>query len=180
MNTYDDGVYGVRMRKWFGLGPKGGGEGIPFVPGSVATENLEIAVRYGAGGFYLGTNNPGTISHVEKWFPQGPIQIKKIGVFVCSTLLNASEGKMRFNFLTRGASASVVGTIVMSTATVAEGAFASKVALTTTKCKAGEYLTIQSCESVTTGGTERKATTTGRPAFFVDYLPLYDPARWGG
>jgi hypothetical protein len=170
------------MRKWFGLGSKWGGENnYPIIPGSYATITLEQFVNYGrCGGFYLATNNPGTISHVEKWFPQGPIQIKKIGVFVCSTLLNASEGKMRFNFLTRGASASVIGTIVMSSATVAEAAFASKVALTTTKCKAGEYLTIQSCESVTNAGTERKATTTGRPAFFVDYLPLYDPARWGG
>jgi len=180
MNTYDDNVYGTRMRKWFGLGPKWGGEGIPFVIGSQATQNLEIACRYGAGGFYLGTHDPGTISHVEKWFPQGPIQIKKIGVFVCSTLLNASEGKMQFRFLTRGGSASVIGTVVMASATVAESVFASKVALTTTKCKAGEYLTIQSYEPKTNTGTEVKATTTGRPAFFVDYVPLFDPARWGG
>lgn len=179
-HEYSSDIYGRRCRKWFGLGPRWGGEGLVYTVGSYATQTLEM-ITTGRGGYYLGTHDPGTLTHVEKWFPQGPIEIKKIGVFICSTLLNASEGKMGFRFLSRGASASVVGTLVMSSATVSEAAFASKVSLTTTKCKAGEYITCQSYEPVTTGGaTEIKATTTGRVAFFLDYVPLYDPDRWGG
>jgi hypothetical protein len=179
---YDDNHYSTKQRKWFGLGPKWGGEGITFIPGSYATQALEI-FGMGAGGFFLGTHDPGTLVHVEAWRPQGPIEIKKIGVFVCSTLLNGSEGVMNFQFLTRGASASVVGTLHAASATCSENTItASKTSLTVTQCKAGEYITIKSYEPTRTGsGTEVKATTTGRPAFVIDYVPAIDSSgRWDG
>jgi hypothetical protein len=73
----------------------------------------------------------------------------------------------------------VIATVQMSSCTVAEAAFASKGTITTNQCKAGEYLTIQSYEPTTpASATEVKATTTGRVAFFVDYVPKYDPDRW--
>ena len=90
---------------------------------------------------------------------------------------------MNFQFLTRGASASVVGTLQAASATCSENTItASKTSLTVSQCKAGEYLTIKSYEPTRTGsGTEVKATTTGRVAFFVDYIPAYDAAgRWHG
>lgn len=157
---YDDATYGQRLRKWFGLPKKWGGDA--------------------ATGFTFGTHDPGTLSHVEKWYPQGPIEIKKIGVFVSSTSNNASGGLMNFRFLTRGASASVVGTLKFSSCTESEGQVpASKTSLTVTQCKAGEYITVTSFEPTTkTKGTEVKSTTSGAAAFFIDYVPVYDPDRW--
>jgi len=160
-NAYDEAQYGFRQRKWFGLPRKWGGD---------AAE----------GGFTFGTHDPGTVVHVEKFFPQGPILIKKIGVFVASTSNNASGGLMNFQILTRGASASVVGTLQFSSCTESEGQIpASKTSLTTTQCKAGEYLAIKSFEPTTkTNATEVKATTSGGAAFFIDFVPKHDPDRW--
>lgn len=179
---YDKAQYGFRMRKWFGLGPKWGGDGVPYYISSFATFTVENAKV--AGGFFLGTHDPGTITHVEKWYPQGPISVKKVGVFVCSTLANASGGCMNFKFLTRGASASVIATLRMASCTVAEGAIGASKAqadFTVDHAKAGEYLSIQSYEPTTRSATatEVKATTSGRVAFFVDYVPKYDGDRWG-
>lgn len=177
---YDHAIYGMRFRKWFGLGTKWGGESPGYVPGSYASQGLEGYTKL-AGGFFLGTHDPGTLTHVEAWRPQGPISIKKIGVFVCSTSNNASGGGMNFQFLTRGASASVIGTLKFSSCTANENTIAaSKTSLTTTKCKAGEYISIQSFEPTTFSATatEIKATTSGRVAFFLDYVPLYDSSRW--
>lgn len=180
MPKYDDAQFSTKYRKWFGLGPKYGGEGVPYWYSSFATLTIKTA-GHTRGGFFLGTHDPGTITHVSAWRPQGPIEIKKIGVFVCSTLLNASEGVMNFRVLTRGASASVVGTLHAASATCSENTItASKTSLTVTQCKAGEYVQIQSYEPTRTGGgTEVKATTTGRVAFFIDYVPAMDTSnRW--
>jgi len=180
MSFYSDGKFGQRNRKWFGLGAKWGGEMSPYMYSSFATLTIsEKGVK--AGGFFLGTHDPGTLTHVEKWYPPGPISIKKIGVFVCSTLVNASGAGMNFQFLTRGASASVIGTVKMASCTVAEAAKASKSSLTVTQCKAGEYITIKSFEPTTFSATasEKKATTTGRAAFFIDWVPKFDiDGRW--
>jgi hypothetical protein len=179
---YEDSKYGFRQRKWFGLGAKWGGEATPYMYSSFATLTItEKGVK--AGGFYMGTHDPGTITHVEKWYPSGPILIKKVGVFICSTLNNASGGLANFQFLTRGASASVIGTVQVSSCTESEGTIAaSKTSLTVDQCKAGEYITIKSYEPTTkTNGTEVKATTTGRVAFFIDYVPRFDQSgRWDG
>lgn len=174
MPKYDDAQYSTRYRKWFGLGAKWGGDALPYLYSSFATLTIsEKGVK--AGGFFLGTHDPGTLTHVEAWRPNGAIEIKKIGVFVCSTLLNASEGVTNYQFLTRGASASVCGTLQAASATCSENTItASKTSLTVSQCKAGEYITIKSYEPTTGSGTEVKATTTGRVAFFVDYVPAYD------
>jgi hypothetical protein len=176
---YDDSNYTQKYRKWFGLGTKWGGEGNPYGHLSSDARASIAAVGpkgVGAGGFFLGTANPGTLTHVEAWRPQGPIEIKKIGVFCCSTMTNASEGVMNFQFLTRGASASVIGTLHAASATVSENTItASKTSLTVTQCKAGEYITIKSVEPTRTGSaTEVKATTAGRVAYFVDYVPAFE------
>jgi hypothetical protein len=165
-NFYDAGKYQTVRRKWFGLPKKFGGDAV-------------------SGGFTFGTHDPGTITHVQKWFPEGPIDIKKVGVFTASTSNNASGGGMNFQFLTRGASASVVATLKWASATQAGGVIsASKLgsALTVTQCKAGEYVTIRSLEPTTMSATasEVKATTTGGAAFFIDYAPkfVYDADNW--
>ena len=162
MSFYDDAKYGHVTRKWFGLPTKWGGEG-----GAGPASSTVI--------FNFGTHDPGTRTYVEKWFPQGPITIKKIGVFVCSTSNNASGGLMNFRFLTRGASASVIGTLQFASCTNNEGTIpASKTSLTVDHCKAGEYITVTSFEPTTkTNGTEVKSTTSGGAAFFIDYAPKY-------
>jgi len=180
MATYNDSKYGFRQRKWFGLGAKWGGEMSPYAYSSFATLTIsEKGVK--SGGFFLGTHDAGTLTHVEKWYPTGPIEVKKVGVFVCSTLANASGAGMNFRFLTRGASASVIAAVKMASCTVAEAAIASAVSLTVAQCKAGEYITIQSYEPTTFSATasEKKATTSGRVAFFIDWVPTYDTSgRW--
>lgn len=158
-NFYDAAKFHTVKRKWFGLPKKWAGDA--------------------AGGFSFGTNNPGTITHVEKWYPAGPIEVKKIGVFTASTSNNASGGAMGFRFLTRGASASVIGTMKWASATQSEGLIsASKIgsSLTTVQCKKGEYITIQTTEPTTLSATasEVKSTTSGAAAFFIDYTPKYD------
>ena len=157
-NFYDAEKFEVVRRKWFNLPAKYGGVGT-------------------GGGFTFGTNDPGTLTHVEKWYPAGPIDIKKVGVFTASTSNNADGGGMNFRFLTRGASASVIATMKWASATQAEGAIsASKLGsnLTVKQCKKGEYITIQTFEPTTiTNGTEVKSTTTGGAAFFIDYSPKY-------
>jgi len=157
---YDDSKFNAVKRRYFGLTKKWGGDA--------------------AGGFSFGTHDPGTLTHVEKWFPAGPIEIKKVGVFTASTSNNASGGGLGFRFLTRGASASVIGTMKWASATQAEGVIsASKIgtALTVTQCKKGEYITIMTTEPTTMSATasEVKATTSGAAAFFVDYVRRYSP-----
>ena len=159
-NFYDAGKFQTLKRKWFGLPKKWAGDA--------------------AGGFTFGTVNPGTLTHVEKWFPAGPIEVKKIGVFTASTSNNASGGGLGFRFLTRGASASVIGTMKWASATQNEGLIsASKLgaALTVAQCKKGEYVTIQTTEPTTRSATasEVKSTTSGAAAFFIDYTPRYTP-----
>lgn len=159
MAFYDHPKFGVTRRKWFGLAKKWGGDA--------------------AGGFSFGTHDPGTLSHVEKWYPEGPIRIQKVGVFMCSTSNNASGGCKSFRFLTRGASASVIATMKNASCTVNEGtlcASKAEAALTVRQCKAGEYITIQSIEPTTRSATasEVKSTTSGAAAFFIDYIPTFD------
>lgn len=182
---YDHGKYGHRQRKWFGLGPKWGGDAMLTVatadPMTAITKLQDGEIT---GGFPLGTHDPGTLTHVAKWYPEGPIKIKKIGVFCCATINNASGGLPNFQFLTRGASASVIGAVQLSSCTVSEGTLdASKTYanLTVANCKAGEYITIKSYEPTTkTKATEVKATTSGRVAFFIDYVPWFvvDGTQW--
>jgi hypothetical protein len=160
---YPDHQYGTLRRKWFGLPKKWGGDA--------------------ATGFAFGTHDPGTLTHVEKWFPEGPIEIRKCGAFMSSTSNNASGGYMNFQFLTRGASASVIATMQAASATVNEGVVAASKggsSLTVNQCKAGEYVTIKTFEPTTpASATEVKATTSGAAAFFIDYIPKFDnDANW--
>ncbi len=158
-NMYDDAKFGVVERKWIGLTKGYGGD---------AAAGFDLAAA---------THDPGTVSHVSKLFFPGAIEVRKIGAFVTSDVSNASGGLMNFRVLTRGASASVCGDFSFSSGTVAAGVIgASKLAanLTVTQCKKGEYMTFQSLEPTTkTKATEVKATTTGKVAFFVDYIRKY-------
>jgi hypothetical protein len=85
MSFYDQGQYGFRVRKWFGLGAKWGGDGMgAYGGGSEAT--LTIRSNKIAGGFYMGTHDPGTVSHVERWYPPGPIPLFYVRLVGMQTL----------------------------------------------------------------------------------------------
>ena len=163
-NFYDAKKFQNVTRRYFNLPAKFGGD----------ADN---------GGYTFGLTNPGTLTHVEKWYPAGAIEIKKIGVFTASTSNNASGAGLNFRFLTRGASASVIGTIKWASATQAEGVISgSKIGtnLTVRQCKKGEYITIQTFEPTTiTNGTEVKATTSGGAAFFIDYRSKFNNEQTG-
>jgi hypothetical protein len=104
----------------------------------------------------IGTS--GGVTLVGRWYPKGPIKIVKFGV-TYSVAVSGSELTIS---LKKGASASVVATIVAST-TTAQWARASKASLTQTVGK-GSYI------SITTDGT----ADTGSVQAFIDYYQLYD------
>ena len=99
------------------------------------------------------------VTYVGRWYPKGPIKITKFGI-MHSVSSTGSEFTIS---LTKGASASVVATIVCST-TTAQWARASKASLTQVVGK-GSYI------SVTADGT----ADAGSVQCFVDYYQLYDP-----
>jgi hypothetical protein len=155
---YDDAKYGVITRKWFGLTEKHGGED--------------------SGGYTFGTTDATNISQLARWYPKGPIRLVKFGSFALATITNASNDLLKARLLTRGASASVAASHnVKSTATArSQYTFASVETMQVSKCKAGEYLAIETATPSTDNGTAANtATTTGTVAFFVDYTPQFEP-----
>lgn len=95
---------------------------------------------------------------VGRWYPKGPIKITKFGI-MHSVSSTGSEFTIS---LKKGASASVVATIVCST-TTAQWARASKASLTQEVGK-GSYI------SITSDGT----ADAGSVHCFIDYYQLYD------
>jgi len=166
---YDGAKYGPAPRKWFGLTRKWGGD-LPNEGGRGTSAYTMPA-----------TNGATAVSHLAKWYPDGPIKILKCGARVLATLTNASSDKHLAKFLTRGASASVACTVnLKSTSTaIAPAAVASKAVMTISQVKAGEYLAIRTATPLTDKGTAIAATTTGSVAFFVDYIPAYDVDYYG-
>jgi hypothetical protein len=178
-NFYDDSKFGVIKRKWFGLTRKHGGD----LPGliTVSTSND----TYYSGGYEPGSAT--TVTHVARWYPKGPITVKKVGYFVMATMVGKAtvKGRREFRFYTRGASASVCGKVLPATCgTVSAYTFNSMTTLTVAQCKAGEYMTITSGTPVTYKttyalGTVTRGTVNGTLAFFVDYVPQYDASgKW--
>ena len=164
-NFYSDSKFGVIKRKWFGLIAKHGGDG--------------TAIDFGSSVL---------TTHVTRWYPKGPIDIKKVGYYVQATMQGAATnpGRREMRFYTRGASASVVAKITPATCgTVAAFTFNSTSTLTVSQCKAGEYLSITSSTPRSykaagySSGTPFQGTVFGTLAFFVDYAPTFDAdGRW--
>lgn len=156
-NFYDDSKFGVINRKWFGLTKKLGGDA--------------------ASGYTLATTDATHISQLARWYPRGPIKMKKFGAFVLATLVNASVDRVPHRLMTRGASASV-GAVAYSAKTLFS--FGSTVTFTVSQVKAGEYISIITGTPQTDKGTAANtATTTGTVAFFLDYVPTYDSGgKW--
>ena len=156
-SRYDDGQYGVITRKWFGLTKKFGGDC--------------------AAGYTLGTTDATAIAHLARWYPKGPIKIIKAGSFTLATLNGSGVDRIDARVKVRGASASLAAS--WDAFASAPFSFASDESLSAVNVKAGEYLSIRTGTPETDKGTAKNtATTTGTLAFFVDYVPLYDSAKW--
>jgi hypothetical protein len=160
-NFYDDSKFGVIQRQWFGLTTKWGGA-------VVNTGNL----------YTFGTTDATARAQLARWYPRGPIRMVKAGTFNLATVANASVDRIPVRLLTRGASASL-GALFYN-AKGNQAVIASTTTFTVKQVKAGEYLTIRTGTPQTDKGTAANtATTTGTVAFFVDYVPTYDPTgKW--
>ena len=162
-NFYDDSKFGVVQRKWFGLTKKHGGDC--------------------AAGYTFGVKSATSQTAVSKWYPRGPIMIKKIGARVLATVQGSgSTDRISCRVLTRGASASVAGTFSLDLdgSTLAPYSMASLSSMTIGQVKAGEYITIRSGTPKTAKGTAANtSTTSGTVAYFIDYTPRYDATgKW--
>ena len=158
-NFYSDSKFGVIQRKWFGLTKKLGGD---------------AATGYALN---VGTTDATHVSNLARWYPRGPIKMKKFGAFVLATVVNASVDRIPCRIYTRGASASA-GAVAYIGKTLFS--FGSSTTFTVSQVKAGEYVSIVTGTPQTDKGTAANtATTTGTLAFFLDYVPTYDSGgKW--
>lgn len=146
--AYDQGKYGVIERKWFGLTKKYGGDC--------------------AAGYTLGTTDATAQAHLARWYPKGPIILVKAGSFTLGTLNGSGVDKIDARVKVRGASASLAAS--WNAFASAQNSFASDIAMSAYRVKAGEYISIKTGTPETDKGTAKNtATTTGTLAFFVDY-----------
>jgi len=164
-NFYSDDKFGVIQRRWFGLTQKLGG--------------ADAVITF---------SSATTTTHITRWYPRGPITIKKVGYLVAATMVGkaTNKGRREFRFYTRGASASVVGKVLpASCGTVSQYTFNSTTSLTVSQVKAGEYVKITSGTPRTykaagySSGTSVQGTVNGSLAFFIDYVPRFDAdGKW--
>lgn len=176
MPAYDDAVFHIKQRKWFGLTPKHGGEGVfPTLAGTPTTRTIGNA----GGVFTFGTTDATSIVHVKRWYPQYGIRFKKFGYHVIATLGPGSTGvtdRVPLRLLTRGASASVGATlsIDLDGTLVAQYSKGSIQTFAVTQCKKGEYISIKTGtpQTAASASAANTATSSGTVAFFLDYVPI--------
>ncbi len=171
--AYDNAVYGMKFRKWFGLPPKWGGS----FQGAAGTVNKDE-------GFLLGS---GDATYIASWYPSKPIKITKFGVRALVTLSTSPLGTSNAaRPLYLGRQGFVVGPTTIGTSILASlhirGAHAAPgVASNTTMASKelalvnpGSLLCIKGGSILRPAGTALdKSTNAAQVAFFVDYTPQY-------
>lgn len=155
---YDDAIYRVVERKWFGLTKKMGGDC--------------------AAGYTLGTTDATTQTHVARWYPQGPIRIVKAGSFTICTLNGSGVDKIDCRMKIKSGSASICASFNCFSS--AQYTFASDSVISPALHGAGQYVTIKTGTPETDKGTAKNtSTTTGTLAFFIDYVRSFSaPTKW--
>ena len=154
MSSYSDAKYGVRLRKWWGLTKKNGGQA--------------------SSGCTFGTTDATTIDHVTRWYPQGKIRMLKAGHMVLATI---GGGATVFDYvparvLVNGSTETAADWQVEDAA--APYAVASYTSFTNPVVDNGSYVGIRTGTPVSDNGTDAKsATVTGTVAFFIDYRREY-------
>lgn len=176
MSFYDEGKFGVITRTWFGLTNKMGGQGTALAPlsGSATTEII-----------------------VTRWYPRGPITVKKVGylcVATASAAANATGASDRalipIEFYKSSAAGVTRTTLIASdsikihptTVTYCPlWTLGSKETMASAEVEAGRFVTIFAATALSNAGTaaEARGTTlvSGSFAFFVDWVPKFDP-KW--
>ena len=155
---YDDAKFGVIQRHWFGLTKKCGGDS--------------------AGGFTFGTVDATVIDHVSRWYPKGPIKLKKFGALVLATIINTSADKVTARlYKDTGVEASL--NVKHTSTDVSQYTINSTVTFTSATVGPGTYIAIDTATPDTDDGTAANTCTTkGSVAFFVDYHPIYHDSKW--
>lgn len=138
-NFYDDSKFGVIERKTFGLTVKHGGEtatGITF--------------------------NETEATKVTRWYPRGPITVKKFGVVTLATL---GKGEEAISLYKSGSTR--IASVTAST-TSAPYTVASTTTVSSANVAAGSYINILASTNV---------CSTGTVAVFVDFVRKYS-TKW--
>lgn len=153
-NTYDDSKYGIITREWFGLVKRLGGEN----PNST-------------GGFSISSGT--STSFVARWYPKGPVTIKKVGYRAQTALGGASRTRQMLRFKTNNAN-DVIANIKPTTTTVSQYTLASTTSLTTNYVTAGSYVAIDGRPvKNNAANTLSGNAVTGTFALFIDWVPKY-------
>ena len=178
-NFYDAAKYHNITRTWFGLTTKMGGQAsasIAPLTGSATTATL-----------------------VTRWYPRGPIKVLKVGylnVATASAAANAtgatSRARIPIEFYKSNSSGTARSTLLGSDAiTIAPVAITqcplwsigSKAGsgLSSQEVEAGRFITIFAATAEDSEGDAAAARGTtmisGSFAFFVDWVPKYDPSN---
>ncbi len=160
MAIYDEAIFGVVERKWFGLTQKYGGSGTIIAVSGSAT----------------------SVTHITRWQPKGPIKILRFGCQVLGTLASPATGGNAdwlpfklFKTNSSGTATIVMGTahlVVQDTGRTALYEIASKSGsdLASQEVEDGRYLKITTATATTTAGVAAGGTVTGSMAFFVDWV----------
>lgn len=158
-SLYDDGVYGVVERVWFGLTKKTGGAA--------------------ADGFTFATTDATTIDHVTRWYPKGPIKMKKFGALTLGTV---SGGGTDFDQIPARVlvDGSTETSADLNITGAAQYGIASVTGFTDAVVDAGSYIGIRTATPESSNGTiANTATVAGTVAFFIDYVRTFS-TKWDG
>ena len=152
--SYDNGKYQVVTREWFGLTDKhGGGFTSPYTKGSATC-----------------------VAKLARWYPRGPITIKKIGLRVLATLntpaTNGSVDMFYYRIYKDAVVAATDGVWAYDADRLALYGVASKDV--DVDVPVASYVTIKTSSPYTADGTADNGTVTGSFAFFIDWIPKFD------
>jgi hypothetical protein len=152
--SYDSQKYQVVTRKWFGLTDKFGGDYTTAYTKGSAT----------------------CVAKLARWYPRGPITIKKFGLRVLATLSTPATNGSCDGFYYR-----LYKDAVVAATDAVWGDDTYKTALYGIASKdvdvdvdAATYLTIKTSSSYMHDGTVDAGTISGSFAFFIDWIPQYN------
>lgn len=176
--AYDNAVYGMKFRKWFGLGKGHGAEGAGYGDGAAADSMP---------GYRLGS---GTNTLIASWYPMQPIKITKFGVRVIVAVDTAPCGTDTRSYnpfwigkagLPMGSIASAIASLHLEGAQTA-GYIGSNPTMNSNiqaVVAPGEYVTFKQATIRRTFASMEASSVTGVVAFFVDYTPQYSSVSDG-
>jgi len=164
-NTYDDDKYGVITRKWFRLPIAAGGDAAAAFTSWATTDATKLTM-------------------IKRHYFKGPVRLLKFGALNVATATGASSDVVLARLVKSGASDMASLRIKNTSSAVSAYTFASiKSSDTTdfpiTHLDAGDYIGINTATPKTDKGTAANtASLTGSYAFFIDYVPRFDAAKW--